>query len=248
MKRVMTNSLLGLVLLLMFFRRSAFSQEPQTIDRIIATVNRTPVLLSEWEDGVRFEAFSRGRPPQSFSEEERQAALTRLIDRVLLLQQMQADYSPTPEEVNARILEIRKQLGVENSDLVWQQLLAQYGMTANELKGDVENQMTIMRFVDLRLRPTIRVDRQDIDQYYRETLVPELKKSGVEPQPEEQLLPRIREILVQQRMDAVLDDWLVNLRLQTEIHFATDTGNPSATPPQPPNNSSQTLLWKPKHR
>jgi hypothetical protein len=53
---------------------------------------------------------------------------------------------------------------------------------------------------------------------------------------------------VQQRMDAVLDDWLVNLRSQTEIHFATDTGNPSATPPPPPNNSSQTLLRKPKHR
>jgi parvulin-like peptidyl-prolyl isomerase len=243
MKRMTKNSLLGLLLTVLAMH--VFSQEPQTIDRIIATVNRTPVLLSEWEDGVRFEAFSRGRPPQSFNEEEKQAALTRLIDRVLLLQQMQADYSPTPEEVSARILEIRKELGVENSDLVWQQLLAQYGMTANELKAAVENQMKIMRFVDLRLRPTIRVDRSDIDQYYRETLVPELKKSGVEPQPEEQVQARIRELLVQQRMDAVLEDWLVNLRSQTEIHFTTETGSPSSTAPPSPNSPSETLLQRP---
>ena len=241
MRRVVRNSVMVLVLLV---AGNLFAQQPETIDRIIATVNRTPVLLSEWVDGVRFEAFSRGRPPQSFSEEERQAALTRLIDRMLLLQQMQADYSPTDEEVKARVLEIRKQLGVENSDVVWQQLLAQYGMTADELTADVENQMKIMRFVDLRLRPTIRVDRQDIDQYYRETLVPELKKSGVEPQPEEQMQGRIRELLVQQRMDAVLEDWLVNLRSQSEIHYTTESGARTDTPP--PSKSSETTQLQPK--
>jgi len=163
---------------------------------------------------------------------------------MLLLQQMQADYSPTDEEVKARVAEIRKQLGVENSDVVWQQLLAQYGMTADELTADVENQMKIMRFVDLRLRPTIRVDRQDIDQYYRETLVPELKKSGVEPQPEEQMQGRIRELLVQQRMDAVLEDWLVNLRSQSEIHYTTESGARTDTPP--PSKSSETTQLQPK--
>lgn len=239
MIRAFRNSVM---ILLLMANGGLFAQQPETIDRIIATVNRTPVLLSEWVDGLRFEAFSRGRPPQSFSEEERQAALTRLIDRILLLQQMQADYSPTEEEVEARVLEVRKQLGVENSDVVWQQLLAQYGMTPSELAVAVEDQMKIMRFVDLRLRPTIRVDRQDIDQYYRETLVPELKKSGVEPQPEEQMLGRIRELMVQQRMDAVLEDWLVNLRSQSEIHYTTESGTQTDTPPVPMKSSETTEL------
>ena len=241
MNRALRNSV---ILVLLLVSGKIFAQQGETIDRIIATVNRSPVLLSEWVDGVRFEAFSRGRPPETFSEEERQAALTRLIDRVLLLQQMQADYSPTDDEVRARVLEIRKQLGVENSDVVWRQLLAQYGMTASELAADVENQMTIMRFVDLRLRPTIRVDRQDIDQYYRETLVPELKKSGVEPQPEEQMIGRIRELLVQQRMDAVLEDWLVNLRSQSEIHYTTESGAQTDTPPASPKHSETTRLQR----
>lgn len=239
MKRALRNSVLPVLLLASW---SLFAQQAETIDRIIATVNRSPVLLSEWVDGVRFEAFSRGRLPETFSEEDRQAALTRLIDRVLLLQQMQADYSPSDDEVRARVLEIRKQLGVENSDVVWQQLLAQYGMTASELTADIENQMTIMRFVELRLRPTIRVDRQDIDQYYRETLVPEQKKSGVEPQPEEQMIGRIRELLLQQRMDAVLEDWLANLRLQSEIHYTTESGTKTDTPPASTKSSETTQL------
>jgi peptidyl-prolyl cis-trans isomerase SurA len=218
-------------LLLVLAATCVVAQQPEIIDRIIATVNHTPVLLSEWEDSVRYEAFSRGRPPQSFSEEERQAVLSRLIDRVLLLQQMQADYSPTADEVNARVLEIRKQLHVESSEQDWHRLLEQYGMTPQELANAAENQMKIMRFVDLRLRPTIRVTREDIDQYYRETLVPDLKKAGVEPQPEEQLTPRIRELLIQQHMDAVLEDWLVNLRSQSEIHFTLENGTRSKTPP-----------------
>lgn len=236
MKRLVLNSIL--VMLLLSGGR-LLCQQPETVDRIIATVNRTPVLLSEWEDSLRFEAFSRGRPPQSFTEDERKEVLTRLVDRVLLLQQMQADYSPTSDEVSARVLDIRKQLGVENSDVVWHQLLMQYGINEKELTADVDSQMKIMRFVELRLRPTIRVDRQDIDQYYRDKFVPDSKKSGVEPQPEEQLVPRIRELLVQQRMDAVLEDWLTNLRSQSEIHYTTDAVGPTVSPKPTQNSETQ---------
>jgi hypothetical protein len=70
-----------------------------------------------------------------------------------------------------------------------------------------------------------------------------LKKAGVEPQPEDRLVPRIRELLVQQRMEAVLEDWLVNLRSQSEIHFTLESGPPSAKPL--PTNSSETLLQHP---
>jgi hypothetical protein len=241
MKRFALNTML---LVLLFSGRTLVCQQTETIDRIIATVNRTPVLLSEFEDSLRFEAFSQGRLPQRFTDDERKAVLTRLVDRVLLLQQMQADYSPTPDEVTARVLDIRKQLGVENSDVVWRQLLMQYGIDERELVSGVESQMKIMRFVELRLRPTIRVDRPDIDQYYRDKLLPDLKKSGLEPQPEEQLAPRIREILVQQRMDAVLEDWLTNLRSQSEIHYTTESVVPTATPKAVQN--SETKLEDPK--
>ncbi len=207
----------------------AYAQQVETLDRVIATVNHTPVLQSEWEDSLRFEAFLQGRPPQSFSAEERLASLNRLVDRVLLLEQMQADYSPSREEVAARLHEIRNQLAGAESDVAWHSLLERYGMTEAGLRGAVENQMKILRFVDLRLRPSVRVTRDDIQKYYDETLVPQLKKAGVEPQPLEKLTPRIRELLAQQRMEGVLEDWLGNLRSQSEIHY--DDLEPEATAP-----------------
>jgi hypothetical protein len=235
MSRSINNSCLALLLLLLAGIASA--QEIETIDRIIATVNRTPVLQSEWEDSLRYEAFLQGRPPQSFTEAERQASLGRLIDRVLIEQQMQADYSPTKEEVAAKLQDIRQQLKGADSDQGWQEMLRQYGLTETALSRATENQLKIMRFVELRLRPTVRVDRNDIADYYNEKLVPDLKKAGVEPQPLEKVSARIRELLVQQRIELVLEDWLVNLRAQSEVHYTQQSGEPAP----PSQATSQTM-------
>jgi hypothetical protein len=59
------------------------------------------------------------------------------------------------------------------------------------------------------------------------------------------MLGRIRELLVQQRMDAVLEDWLVNLRSQSEIHYTTESGAQTDTPPASLKSSKTTQL-KPK--
>ncbi len=208
--------------LMMLSAVAGHGQEVQTIDRIVATVNHKPVLQSEWEDGLRFEGFLQGRPPETFTPEERTQALNRLIDRVLLAQQMQADYSASPQELADRKDEIRAELQGAESEKGWHELLARYGLTEAAFNAALENQLTVMRFVELRLRPSVRVSREDVEDYYNQTLMPAVKKSGKEPEPLEELRPRIRELLVQKQMDAVLEDWLANLRTQSEIHVTSD--------------------------
>jgi hypothetical protein len=201
---------------------SMLAQTGETIDRIVATVNKQPLLMSDVDENVRMEAFLEGRQPTSLSPEERKAVLNRLIDRELLLQQMQADYSPTDEEVSRRVASIREQLKLAGNDEAWQKALAGWGLSTAEVEAFVRTQLQVMRFVDLRLRPTIRVDEQAIEAYYRDSLVPEVRKSGTEPEPLQQLRPKIRELLVQQKMDGVLESWLSNLRTQSEVHIASD--------------------------
>jgi hypothetical protein len=203
----------------------ALGQEAQTIDRIVATVNHQPVLQSEWEDGLRFEGFLQGRLPETFTPEEREQALNRLIDRVLLGQQMQADYSASQQELADRKDEIRTQLQGAESEKGWHELLARYGLTEAAFNAALEDQLTVMRFVELRLRPSVRVSREEIEEYYKQTLVPAVKKSGKEPEPLEQLRPRIRELLVQKQMDSVLEDWLANLRSQSEVHITSQSSD-----------------------
>jgi peptidyl-prolyl cis-trans isomerase SurA len=201
---------------------SMLAQSGETIDRIVATVNKQPLLMSDVDESVRVESFLQGRQSANLDPEERKAVLNRLIDRELLLQQMQADYSPADKEVTERVNSIREQLELAGNDEAWQKALAAWGLSAADIEAFVRTQLQVMRFVDLRLRPTIRVDEQAIEEYYRDSLVPEVKKSGAEPEPLQQLRPKIRELLVQQKMDGVLESWLANLRIQSDVHIASD--------------------------
>ncbi len=85
---------------------------------------------------LRYEAFSSGRPLDHLTAEDRKAALDHLIDQELLREQMRAPDSPhaSPEEVDQRIAEIRKQYPDAESDPGWQALLQSYGLSEEELK------------------------------------------------------------------------------------------------------------------
>ncbi len=190
------------------------------IDRIVATVNRHPILQSDWDDAVRFEAMLQGRAPTLATEGERRATLDRLIDQEILRQQMQADFSPTPEQIAHRVAEVRSQIPGAGSEQGWHTALAEYGMDEALLKEKLLMQLQVMSFVDLRLRPEARIDREAVESYYNEKLLPELKNKGAAGTPLAKVAPQIRELLTQQRIDELLTAWLANLRNQSAIHVA----------------------------
>jgi len=67
------------------------------------------------------------------------------------------------------------------------------------------------------LRPNVRIQDAEVQAYYQSRVVPDLKQTGAKMVPLEQVAPNIRELLVQQHMDEVLDAWLHNLRQQSHI-------------------------------
>ena len=108
----------------------------EVIDRIVATVNGHIILLSDWEDSLRYEAFSGGRPLDRMTAEDRKAALDRLIDQELLREQLPAADPPhaSPEEVAQRVAEIRKQYPEAETDLGWRLCWTSTGL-AKKLSG-----------------------------------------------------------------------------------------------------------------
>ena len=92
------------------------------IDRIVATVNGHIILQSDWEDALRYEAFSSGRPLDHLTADERKAALDHLIDQELLREQLRSPDSQhaSPEEVAQRVAEIRKQYPKGETEPGWQ--------------------------------------------------------------------------------------------------------------------------------
>jgi hypothetical protein len=195
----------------------------EVIDRIVATVNGHAILLSDWDEALRYEALVNGKLIGGATGAERKAVLDRLVDQELLRQQMEGLQYPhaTQAEVDKQVDEIRRQLPGTSNDDAWRVLLGRYGFTEEDFKARVGAQLDMLRFLDVRLRPSIHVDAASVETYYREKFLPELRKSGAGDVPLAEVSPKIEELLAQQRMDELLAQWLRELRQQSAIRQTT---------------------------
>lgn len=205
---------LGLVL-------SGSAHAGRVVDRVVTTVNGHVVLQSDWEEEVAFEAFSNGRDPESFSAEERKAALDRLIDQELLREQVRPSQAAPSEQVAARVDEVRKEFRKVHpevaSDEGWQAMLRRYGLTQRELEKRLSDEIQLMKLVEDRLRPSIQIDEHAVESYYHDQVVPEMKKAGNSAKPLTEVFGRIKNLLAEKKMNELLSGWLASLRSGSHI-------------------------------
>ncbi len=191
----------------------------EVLDRVVATVNDGVILESEWDDALRYEAFFNGRPLEQLHPVERRATLDRLIDQLLLAQQMEATgfTHASAEEVNERIRQIRKEISGGATDAGWKAALARYGLTAEVVAERVARQVDLERYVDQRFRSSVYVDAESVQNYYRNRLVPELERKRSPVPALEEVRGRIERILAEERVNELLSAWLKTLRTQSRI-------------------------------
>ncbi|HKR97694.1 MAG TPA: hypothetical protein VJW55_20115 [Candidatus Angelobacter sp.] len=201
----------------------------ELLDRIVATVNNHVILQSDWEDEVRFEALMSVRKPEEETVEERKAALDRLIDQDLLREQMRmTDLKPAGAEA------IKKQVdGIRNDQLrehpgqSWAMTLSEYHLTDRVVECHVAAELEQLQLVDMRFRPSIQISSPEIAKYYREQIVPKLPAS--DPLSLDDAAPKIKEILIQEKINQLLNSWLQTLRSQAQIRILS----PEAAPDSP---------------
>jgi hypothetical protein len=188
------------------------------VDRIAAVVNRRVILESELDQSVRVEALLQNRPLDETSG-SRRATLDQWIDRILLEQQIvESDVvDPTPEELAARLKEVRAQVDGATTDEGWQKALAAYALTEHDVEDHLISEFRVLRFVDMRFRGLVRVDQTAIAYYYQDKFVPELGRRGAPAPPLADVSGKIEKILVEQRMDTLLNELLQNLHAQGHI-------------------------------
>lgn len=222
-------------LVLLLFAVQSGAQE--VVDRMVAVVNKRVILESELDQATRVEFLLQGKPLQDTRPDApaTQAVLDRLIDRSLLEQQIGNPelLDPEPEELAARVKEVREQIPNAASDEGWKAILKAYGLTQQDMEDHFISEFRVLRFVDLRFRGLVRVDKSAIASYYEEKLIPELRRQGVAAPPLPDVSDKIERILVEQRVDVMLNDWLQTLRVQAHIEKAlsTSAGLPSGAKP-----------------
>jgi len=194
-----------------------------TLDRVIAVVNRQVVLQSDLEDEMQLSVLDPST--NGNAKDTKQQALDRLISRTLIQQQIQQENipaaEPTPAEIASRLKEIRTDLPVCMradcaSETGWNEFLKRQELSPARVNKYVRNRLEILSFIEMRFRQGIRITPEDIEQYYRQVLLPQYPSGQTAP-PLPQVSSRIEEILLQQRVNALFDTWLSNLRSQGQV-------------------------------
>lgn len=196
------------------------------LDRVVAVVNGDLILESDVDEERRLEAFQPFH--DSRSGFQRDKAIERLIDRRLIFQQ--AKLLPEDEisdkAVNEQLAVLRKDIPACKeyhceTDAGWQKFVADQGFTLAELTHIWRERMGVLRFIEVRFRMGIHISEDDIQTYYEKTLVPQYERQEATPPKLETISDRIQEILLQQQVGVLLDDWLKSLRAQGTVRMMT---------------------------
>jgi len=194
-----------------------------SIDHVVALVNRQIILASDLEDEMQISILDPSR--NLTVKETPQQALDRLVSRTLIQQQIRQEEAaanqPTAAEIDDRVQSMRKELPAClradcQSDAGWKKFLAQHDLSPAAVEDYIRNRIEILRFIEARFRQGIRITPEEVEAYYRGTLLPQYP-AGITPPPVEKVSGRIEEILLQQRVNELFSSWLANLRKQGQI-------------------------------
>jgi peptidyl-prolyl cis-trans isomerase SurA len=193
------------------------AERGDVVDRIAATVNGDIILESDVEEEERFTKLypygdGEGKPVH-------EQAITRIIDRALIVQQ-QRGFPQTPvsdEDVTKEENDLRNDLpscakADCKTDAGWKAFLNTFGFTEDELRTRLRLRIQILHFIETRFRAGIRISDHQISDYYNNTMLPEYKKTGGVAPPLDTVEDRIGELLLEQQVSVLLDQWLTTLR------------------------------------
>ncbi len=211
------------------FSQSCTAQAPggtpqRVLDRVIAVVNSQVILASDLELELRIRQLL---PLTTQDDQTPKLALQRLTTRALIEQQiLQEDplgMDVSPKELEESLLELQQTLpACKQRDCAtaagWTRYLASIGLEPVPVASYWRRRIAVLRFIEQRFRSGIRIAPEEIEAYYRDTLMPQYAKPSDAP-PLKRIAQRIEEILLQQRLNGMMNDWLKSLQAQGEVEI-----------------------------
>ncbi len=191
--------------------------QAEIIDRIAVSVGNQVITEAQILDEIRITAFLNNQPPD-LSQASKKAAAERLVEQTLVRREMEVGHFPVPNLSEADPLEQELQTR-HGSSADFNQELTRAGITSPNLKQHLLWQLTLLRFIDYRFRPSVQIQEPAVKDYYSKQRA-EWEQRGVKPIPSfEDSRAAIEKILIEQRVDAAMDRWLGDSRTRIEILY-----------------------------
>lgn len=198
-----------LVALSVFFLVAASAARAEIIDRVLAVVNGSIITLSDARAALHF-----GLVPPDASADPVAAALQRLIDRRLVLAEVDRYAPPEPpaEEVSAAFARVRAGFADE---LDFETALTRYGLTQDALRGFLRDRLRIESYLQQRFASVAQPSDEEIEAYYREH--GDAFRSNGEVRPLDAVRDDVRDRVAGARREALIRDWLESLRRRSSV-------------------------------
>jgi parvulin-like peptidyl-prolyl isomerase len=180
----------------------------QIIDRVVAVVAGDPITLSDVVAATRL-----GLVTPSDAGDEAQV-LELLIERRLQLIEVNRYLppEPSPAAIDTGIAAIRTRF---SSDADYAAALREVGVSPEQLRTMVRDSLRIASYLQQRFGANYQPTDDDIARYYKANAA-EFARNGATP-PLAEVRDAVRARILDQRMTALVRDWIDGLRRRAEV-------------------------------
>ncbi|HKT81152.1 MAG TPA: hypothetical protein VJP86_13090 [Vicinamibacterales bacterium] len=199
-------TLVAAAVLLMMMTTAARAAE--LIDRVLAVAAGTLITLSDVNTARELHliaAPTEGDPVQ--------VILPRLIDRALMLAEVEryAPPEPTDADVNERLEGIQKTFP---SPEAFRQAMTRVGTDAAHLRETLRQDLRLLMYLDQRFIVQ-QPDESEVSRYFEDHAA-RFAVNGRTP-PLDEVRSRVLEAIIAERRQRLVDDWIAGLRRRSEI-------------------------------
>ena len=185
---------------------SAAGVRAEIIDRILAVVNGAIIMQSDVAVAIRL-----GLVPSAGGPDPASAALDSLIERQLMLSEVDRYAPPDPAEaeVDRHVADIRSRAGAQ-----FDAILLQGGIAVDQLRREVRDNLRIEAYLQQRFGAT-QPTEEEILQYYRDHPAA-FSRNGV-VRSFDDAHDVARAALIEERRGATIRDWVAGLRRRASV-------------------------------
>lgn len=189
------------------------------IDGVTARIEDDIIMESEVRELSAFQQLVDGK------SKPRSDVIRELADQWILRGEAKTALfaSPSKEDVDRAYTQFVKQFA-SPEDFKARCMAAD--LTDAAVRRMIEQQLYLSRFLDYRFRPEAEVDPQQIETYYRDEFVPQLKARNQAVPPVDDVADTIREVLIQRAINENATKWLDDTRSRLRIDIVQE-GNGS---------------------
>jgi hypothetical protein len=193
--------------------------DEHTVDGVAARIEDDILTESEVRELGAFQELVDG------SAKPRQELIRELADQWIVRGEIQTAKYPPPSaaDVDRAYAQLASQFGPSEE---FSKRCAAVGLAEAAVRRLLQQQLYLSRFLDFRFRPAAQIDAKQIESYYNDQFVPQLKATNQPVPPLDDVEDTIREVLIQQAINDRATRWLDDTRSRLKIDVVTHGAQP----------------------